>query len=148
MQFLYIFLNICFLILNIIFGTFISSKLAEKSNLVNQLKAKEDAEKSKFDNYKTKIAQSQDLFNLFSQGGKILSYTRDEKSLGQQDGKKYGAAQATYFLHTDYLTCLSKLQYINDNNLAFAIKDLVIDSKNSLALSIYIKFIILTYEEN
>ncbi len=130
------------------FGAFISSKLAEKSNLLNQIKAKKYAEKSKFANHKTKIAQSQDLFNLFSQGGKILSYTRDEKSRGNLEGKKYGAIQATYFLHIDYLTYLSKLQYINDNNLAFAIKDLVIDSKNSLPLSIYIKFIILTYEEN
>ncbi len=140
--------NVCCLLLNVIFVVFIFNKVSQKSDLINQLQSQSALKRLQFNEHKTPKDKIKDLFDILGQNEKLLSYARNEKPIGKFDGKKYGAIESTYFLRIGYLDFLSKLQHINKDNLAFTINNLVIESKDYMPLSTYIKFITLTYEEN
>jgi hypothetical protein len=101
----------------------------------------------KFTNFKIENTQAKDLFTIFNDEGKIISYTRNENIVSEINKIKYVLAVSIYFMNIEYIKFLSKLQYINNNALAFSVNKLIIESKDPLPPLIYLKIISLTYEE-
>jgi hypothetical protein len=147
MQILCTIFNVCFLILNITLGIFFFNKYSEQKLLGNKLKTEMGLKNLKFTNFKIENTQAKDLFTIFNDEGKIISYTRNENIVSEINKIKYVLAVSIYFMNIEYIKFLSKLQYINNNALAFSVNKLIIESKDPLPPLIYLKIISLTYEE-